>query len=116
MLNLNLPTELDKRVIVMQPTVKNCTKLFPIETSVSSDISQGKFELKFLDQYGKYSQHLVTIDTGYNARTSLAVKEIHPELISHKPNILRRNFCPKYFTLEYEVLCGKRLYKVSTNY
>lgn len=106
----------DKRVIVLHPIVKNRTELFPISKRTSEDIAQRTSELKFLDQCGGYSQHVVTIDTGQNAHTALPLKEIPPELISRiskRPSIL---FSRKYFTLEYEVLYGKRWYKVSTNY
>lgn len=106
----------NKRVIVLHPTVKNRTELFTIAKRASEDIAQRTSELKFLDQCGGYSQHVVTIDTGQNAHTALPLKEIPPELISRfskKPSIL---FSRKYFTLEYEVLYGKRWYKVSTNY
>lgn len=103
----------DKRVTVMYPNIKNSTEKFNITKGATRDIGQGTYELKFLDQCNRYSQHRVEIDIEKNDRTALPLEKIDSELLSKKPN----SFFPrKYFTLEYEVLCGKRWYKVSTNY
>jgi hypothetical protein len=105
-------------VYLNRPRLRNCSTLFPIPTDVTSDIAENAYSLAFINPQGSYADRQVTVQTGNQARTGIALNSEMPDSFSrYRVSRLRRlTRRPRYFVLEYTAMVGEKRYSVATIY
>jgi hypothetical protein len=89
-------------VYVNRPRLTNCSVNFPISTDAARDIAENWYVLSFVRPDGAFGDHQVTLQTGAQAKTGIAIKTVMPDAFyQFQTSWLRRVLGrPKYFTLE----------------
>ena len=98
------------------PQLRNCSVRFPIPPDAAKDIGANAYPLSFLKSDGGFEGNQAIIQTGDQARTSIAVKTAMPNPFYHYTGSRLRRFFrrPKYFMLEYSATVGESRYTVAT--
>ena len=106
----------DSVVYLTHLRLRNCSAAFPAHGA--RDIAEYWHILSFVRPDGGFGDHQITLQTGEQASTAIAVRAPMPDSFrqyraSRLRRILRRR---KYFVLEYTALVGDRKYSVATIY
>jgi hypothetical protein len=103
-------------VYLNNPQLRNCSALFPIPSDAARDIGANARPLSFVKPDGGFEGHQITLQTGDQARTGIAVIAAMPgTFYDHRASRLRRIFRRhKYFVLEYTAMVGEKKYSVAT--
>lgn len=108
----------DTIVYITNAKLKKCSKHFPVPREATKDIASSSHELKFLNTDNqKFEEHQITLQTNGMAKTAIALRSIHKELLDYHPSFWKKFWpWPKFFKLEYIVMVNKKRYKVVTKY
>jgi hypothetical protein len=105
-------------VYLSRARLREVQKNFPIPIDAAQDILGGWRGLKFINQSGINIEHELILQTNNSAETSIAVNRGMPNAFySFRPGLWRKLFRrPKYFSIEYIAMVGKKKYSISGVY
>ena len=103
-------------VYLTNPQLTNCSALFPIPPDAARDIGANARPLSFVKPDGGFEGYQITLQTGDQAKTGIAVgAPMHATFYDYRASRLRRIFRrPKYFVLEYTAMVGEKKCSVAT--
>ena len=98
--------------------IKKCSDSFDVPVDASRDIADNSYELKFMDDGGRYLHRQLTLQTNQETKSSLAVaKQLPDSFYSYKAHWYRKFLrLRKYFILECTTMVGDKRFRVSTIY
>ena len=106
-------------VYISGPSIRRCSKFFPIPTQAAADIGGDSHHLAFYPPGGNQLRlREITLQTNDAAQTEIPVTNPPEEsFYKHRSNLFRRLLhWPRYFILEYVAMVGTKRYLVSTIY
>lgn len=113
--DIGLLNNTGKVVYVTQACLFPRSSSFPVHVNASCDLANRSHELKFSKAGGGYELRQVTIQTGDEARTALALNAALDASVREYTSPWWRRLLryPKFFRIEYIVMVGDKRYKVS---